>query len=154
MKKIKLYLKANDKHGGIYQYSQSLLDAFIALPSNKFCKSIDISNIKWLGHIPKDKSIVIEHSYRNHPQSYAEGRYNPLKIISRKLHKYISNNKVPKEDDYDLRIYPNINTTSDSIINALVCVHDLMHRYENDFPEVSDKTIYSQREIHYQKVLS
>ena len=151
-KKIKLFLKANDEHGGIYQYSQSLLDAFISLPSDKYSKSIVISNIKWLRLIPPDAGIAIEHIYRNHPKSFAEGRYNPLGIISRKLRKCFKNIKVPEEDDCDLRIYPNINTVSDSITNALVCVHDLMHRYEQNFPEVSERAIYEQREIHYRKV--
>lgn len=50
----------------------------------------------------------------------------------------------------DLWIFPAQDTWSYILpVPALSVIHDLMHRYENRFPEVSSGFMYIQRELHF-----
>lgn len=124
MKKIGVFLNANPYYGGVFQYSQSILDALASFDRNRYEIIAIYTKLEWK-HILKAYSfqqIWIEHSYFG----YAE-QIDALGC--------------------DVVICPSHDFLSGLIRTKIIgAVHDLMHRYERQFPEVSADGAYEDRE--------
>jgi hypothetical protein len=59
MKRIGIVL-GSEPGGGVYQYAQAVLDAFVGLPEDEFELVVAYSNPVWLSHIPPDRAKVFE----------------------------------------------------------------------------------------------
>jgi len=152
MKKIGLYLGL-DPGLGAFQYSQSMLDGLASCHKSEFDSVVFYSSRAW--------------------ESYLEGldlkvHYVPKSLPSRIINRLLSSCPLPvslwrklarKIDPFskafinaqcDIWIFPAQDSWAYLIpVPALCAIHDLMHRYESHFPEVSENGMYRFRELHY-----
>jgi glycosyltransferase involved in cell wall biosynthesis len=141
-KNIAVLLDNIPSDGGTYQYNLTILDAFIKLPIDKFDKKILYTNHHWgnkLKNTPFQKKyvrisdlqkkvfkLIASFGFNKHV------RYIFLSIFSRNIDKSLNDKEI------DLIILPSQDVISLYIKTAKVnAIHDLMHRYESHFPEVS-----------------
>ncbi len=155
-KKIGLYLGAEPSGGGTFQYNQAMLAAVANLPSDKYEVVVAYSSTTWLKYFqpysfntcynPRPVfSRIISSACRNFKVSLA---------IWRKLHSLLDPfAKRLLKQNCDLWIFPSQDLFSYTIdVPSLATVHDLMHRYEKIFPELSAKGEFEAREFHYSKM--
>ncbi len=155
MNKIGILLTSPKEVGGIYQYSLSIIEALTVLHKNKKFKVIYYYTDKhWEKHIPKISGATYIH----------KGIFK--KFLRKLIYLFVSNNlqpflfkeflneevKILNKSKCDLVIFPSQNITSYQINKkSLSTIHDLMHRYENQFSEYT-RNIILQRDNHYQNM--
>ena len=151
MKKIGLYLNSIIG-GGVYQYNLSILNAVKELPSDKYETVICYSNSNWKKYFGEENINAIEINNTFLSKIWFQSP-RPLSAW-RRISPYIDQfSKSIISKSCNLWIFPSQDIWSYSLpINAMVTVHDLMHRYENRFPETSSKRIYKKRERHYSRI--
>jgi glycosyltransferase involved in cell wall biosynthesis len=150
MKKIGVILSAGPG-GGVQQYSQAIVDAVGALPENYEIVAA-VSDASWDGALPPRVRVVrlndnlwnrgLNRAWHVSGLSVAAWRrlFAPLDTSMRAI----------EAEQCDLWICPNHDRYSfRAPIRALGTVHDLMHRYESRFPEVSANGEYASREFHF-----
>jgi len=157
-KKIGLFLTAEPYGGGSFQYSQSILHAALALPVDQFDLVIACTSQIWQPLISSD-SIKVLHLNND---SFFWRRFNgrfwlitgiPLSIWQKCCPLLVPDIKKIMREKCDLWIFPSQDTWSYILpVPSLSVIHDLMHRYESRFPEVSSGLMFRQREIHYANV--
>lgn len=148
---IALYLGAEPHAGGVFQYNQALLLAVHQLYQENYDVTVIYSSASW-------------QPYLNYNQ--VKGFYVPVSFAVRFLTKMLRKISVVlwrwttpywhplarflKSKKIDLCIYPSEDYASYEIpTQALVAVHDLMHRYEKSFPEVSANGEFERRDRLY-----
>ena len=155
MIKIGILLASPKEVGGIYQYSLSIIEALNILQQKKKFKIFYYYTDKhWEKHIPKISGVTYIH----------KGIFK--KFLRKLFYLFVSNNSRPflfkeflneevktlNKSKCDLVIFPSQNMTSYQINKkSLSTIHDLMHRYENQFSEYT-KNIILQRDNHYQNM--
>lgn len=150
MKKIGVLLSAG-LGGGTLQYSQAIVDAALALPE-EFTLTAAIGDPLWEGVLPERMSVV---RLRATPWTRALNRAwhvsrLPVSFWRRALAPLDSNVRALQQESCDLWVCPNHDRYSfRAPIPALGTVHDLMHRYERRFAEVSADGEYESREFHF-----
>ena len=150
MKKIGLFLGSEASNGGMFQYSQAVLDATASLPNSKFSAVVAYTNTQWEPYLKsyKLKSLHIEN---------AGGRFSLCNIwrttglpivLWRNVAPYFNSvAKTLAHAQCDLWIFPAHDPWSYMMpVTSLASIHDLMHRYERSFPEVSAHGGYHRRE--------
>ena len=150
MKKIGVLLSASPG-GGAFQYTQAILNAVLAFPS-KFQITAAVGDPLWMEVIPSPVSIVqLEDTGFNRALNKAwHATRLPQSLWRRTAARLDSNVRALQDAKCDLWICPNHDRYSfRAPIPALGTVHDLMHRYERRFPEVSDNGEYDSREFHF-----
>ena len=159
MKKIGIFLSANPHDGGSYQYTQSLLQAALSLPRNRYELIFAYGSPHWESWIPGDLFRVVRLANEGLMwQCFNSRRFLLLTgFPSSFWRKYcpflISDVRKIMQEKCDLWIFPDQVTWSYILpVRSLSVIHDLMHRYENRFPEVSGFLTYRQREKHYKDV--
>lgn len=151
MKRIGVLLYSNPYWGGTFQYNLSILDALQYMHENLNCEIVAAyENTLWrkvlkkysfeavnvsldlIGYVDKSKSVFLQREFisRFHPGA--------KKIINEKCDLWI----FPSQDDWSYLLK----------IPALTAIHDLMHRYEGKFPEVSADGEYELREFKYKNI--
>lgn len=150
MKRIGLFLDIHPHGGGAYQYTLSILEAVSSLRRDMYDVNVVYTNAGWEEKLDSTqlKSFyfkkyrvltLFEYIWRKSglPASWLRclaSRLNPLQKKMSGLNR-------------ELWIYPAQDAMSYMLdAPALATVHDLMHRYEPNFPEVSG---YRLREYHY-----
>jgi glycosyltransferase involved in cell wall biosynthesis len=156
MKKIGVYLGCSPVSGGMFQYAQTMLDAIAALPENEFQTVVAYASDDWLPHLAHYDlpSVRIEKSVVNTAVAEIWGRIGLPIGGWRKLAPMVhpASRQFLKER-CDLWVFPSQDSWSYWVpVPALGTIHDLMHRYESRFPEVSAKGSYRRRELHYQRM--
>lgn len=155
MQKIGLFLDVSPCMGGAFQYSQSLLKAFIALDSKIYTKSIVYTDKVWeeyLNHIDANKIFIKNCKYTYFwgilitVVSFPIGLWKKIAMLldptSRKL----------KKENCDLWIFSGLTFLSYMFpVNSIGIIHDLMHRYEK-FPEISSFITYHWREMAFKRL--
>lgn len=141
-KNIAVLLDNIPSDGGTYQYNLTILDAFIKLPIDKFNKKILYTNQHWDNKLKntsfekkyvrisdKQKKVfklIASFGFNKHV------RYNLLRILSPNIYKNLNDKEI------DLIILPSQDVISLYVkIPKVNAIHDLMHKYESHFPEVS-----------------
>jgi len=157
-KKIGLFLTAEPYGGGSYQYSQSILDAVSALPKDRYEIIVACNQKAWIPLLLSDSIKFFHLKRRSFLWRIFSGKlWLHSKILLPLLRKYFHylNSDVRQiiQEDCDLWIFPAQDTWSYILpVNSLSPIHDLMHRYEKRFPEVSSGLTYQNRENHYKNV--
>jgi len=157
-KKIGLFLTAEPYGGGSYQYSQSILDAVSALPKDRYEIIVACKQKAWIPLLLSDSIKFFHLKRRSFLWRIFSGKlWLHSKILLPLLRKYFHylNSDVRQiiQEDCDLWIFPAQDTWSYILpVNSLSPIHDLMHRYEKRFPEVSSGLTYQNRENHYKNV--
>ena len=149
MKKIGLYLGI-EPGGGSFQYCQSILDALNALPRNKYIPLVGYSSSVWEKYLSNYdiKSKYIQKSYMSRVITSLWFRLGLPIAAWRKVAPYIDGfTKSFQRNKCDLWIIPSQHVLAYRLpLPTLGVIHDLMHRYESQFPEVSEDGEYERRE--------
>jgi glycosyltransferase involved in cell wall biosynthesis len=152
MKRIGIVL-GSSPGGGVYQYAQAVLDAFLKLPNDKFELVAAYSHPVWLGLIQKNKARIIhlDESFRSKLFNRVWHAANLPMSAWRKVGKFIDPNvRMLVSEKCDLWINPsNDNWAFRAPVPALGTIHDLMHIYEPHFPEVGSREEIREREFHF-----
>jgi len=124
--KVGVYLGVLPGAGGMFQYAQSILAALASLPARFEATAV-----------------------------YAEPAWEPYLAAHPSIRRRKAGNSflALRRERQDLWIFP----AQDHLaylarVPALVAVHDLMHRYEREFPEVSAKGRYFLRELRFRGI--
>ena len=155
MNKIGILLTSPKEVGGIYQYSLSVIEALNLLQKKrKFKVEYYYSDKHWEKHIPKNSKKIYIH----------KGLLKKILrrliylIFSKKYYYFIFREflyeevKILNQSNCKIIIFPSQNITSYQINKkSLSTIHDLMHRYEHQFSEYTNKIIL-ERDIHYQNI--
>lgn len=150
MKKIGVILSAGPG-GGVQQYSQAIVDAVAALPAS-YDVVAAVSDSSWEGTLPSRMRVVqLKDSLWNRGLNRA-WHVSGLSVAAwrRLFSRFDSSMRAIENEKCDLWICPNHDRYSFRVpIRALGTVHDLMHRYESRFPEVSENGEFESREFHF-----
>jgi len=152
MKRIGIIL-GSSPGGGVYQYAQAVLDAFLKLPKDRFELVVAYSHPVWLGLIPADRAKVIhlDESFRSRIFNRVWHAANLPMSLWRKIAPFIDPNvRMLVREKCDLWINPsNDNWAFRAPVPSLGTIHDLMHVYEPRFPEVGSPAEIREREFHF-----
>jgi glycosyltransferase involved in cell wall biosynthesis len=154
--KIGLFLASAPTDGGAYQYSLSMFAAIAKLAELGYETAVVCTNQHWREHLHRHNLPVI---------------FRPITVFQQLMLKCIKFGLMPlkfwrsvcapvspiarllAEQRCDLWIFPSQDEWAYAApVNALGTIHDLMHRYESRFPEVSSWGKYARRELHYRKL--
>lgn len=153
MKKIGLFLGNAPHDGGAFQYNQAILDAICELPRNKFTVVVVYTSTLWLKYIKPHglETVFVKIGLFGRILSMVWRTLRlPIKIWRRISQYFYPVVKTLKNIQCDLWIFPAQDALSYQVpVNALITIHDLMHRYERRFPEVSS---FRWREWHYRNI--
>lgn len=157
MKRIGLYLGFPPQGGGAFQYSQSVLEALASLPASRYAIAIAHSHPAWTGRLARygDRLTHFElHEGRTEYLVRAALRFGlPLPLwrwVAPRLHPFTQR---ILDAGCDLWVFPAQDAWTYAIpTSALGVIHDLMHRYERRFPEVSSFGLHRRRERHYRRL--
>jgi len=155
-KKIGLYLGAVPHAGGVYQYNLSVLQALRSLDSHyeiyAVYKDPGWEKILQSLNIPNAVRIT-ENLLKKIFGKILLSLHLPIKWL-RWIYPFFEQTvKTITDLKCDLWIFPSQDNWSYlSPVNSIVSIHDLMHRYENHFPEVGSPKEYSKREFNYKNI--
>lgn len=157
MKKIGLYLGAEPSLGGTFQYCQTVLDAVESLARKQLFEVVAAySSRLWEPYLAEYsiKSVYFHRSYMGRAAAAAWQRarlpMSAWRSVAPSVHGFT---KQFLKERCDLWIFGSQESHSYRVpVPALASIHDLMHRYENRFPEVSHHGEFRRREYHYRNV--
>ena len=150
MKKIGLYLDSVIT-GGTFQYNLSILDAFLSFPKDQFCTVIAYTSNLWKSYLQKENISAIGIDRTILSRLWFQTR-TPLWLWINTSKYFDTFTKSFIQQECDLWVFPSQDIWSYSLpVPALGTVHDLMHRYEKNFPEASSQNEYNSREKHYSR---
>ena len=152
-KKIGVFLAGRPQGGGKFQYNLAMLDAVAALPPERYEVVVGFLEDWWTSYLG-DYDLI---NFQVRPGFWGRALFKvwrrsglPIKwwravnpwfhpvaqqLLQRHCHLWI----FPAEDTWAYQIK----------VPALAAIHDLMHRYERRFPEVSAQGEYERREYEY-----
>jgi glycosyltransferase involved in cell wall biosynthesis len=152
-KKIGLFLAGAPQGGGKFQYNATILEALAALPKDRYDMVVGYWEDYWTAYLdrydlsrfkvrPGFWSRALFKVWRRSGLPIAWWRtlnpwFHPVsgQLLGQHCHLWI----FPSEDSWAYQIR----------LPALAAIHDLMHRYERRFPEVSAHGEYERREKDY-----
>jgi glycosyltransferase involved in cell wall biosynthesis len=151
-KKIGLYLESIPFGGGMFQYNQTLIDALLQLPRDRYEVVAAYRNEHWENYLKGVAITQVKVRASSKAGLLVRKAWRTAHLPTdawRSLSRYL----LPEVQDLiaqraDAWIFP----TQDSLAyqskhyEAIGTVHDIMHRYEGSFPEVSANGQYRLRE--------
>ena len=155
MKRIGIVL-GSSPGGGIYQYAQAVLDAFLRLPPDRYDLVVAYSHDVWLNQIPPGKTRVIQlrkESFRSRLFNRLWHMGNLSMSLWRKVAPALDPNvRAMVDAKCDLWLNPsNDSWAFRAPVPALGTIHDLMHIYEPHFPEVGSAAELAERDFHFRE---
>jgi len=149
-KKVGVFLGATPFMGGKYQYSLSLIDALEALPASDYETVIAYGDSVWEEELAEVGARCFKVPCPT--WSYALGTGLtwsgiPVPLWQRTGHLIDPMARRLRKERCDLWVFSSYSFLTYQIgVPCLGIIHDLMHRYERQFPEVSARGIYTWRE--------
>ncbi|MCP3175631.1 glycosyltransferase family 4 protein [Desulfuromonas sp. KJ2020] len=139
MKKIGLYLEVEPHFGGTFQIAQSMLEALIALPSDRFSVVVGYASEQWLPHLEKYEVASVPIPLGKWGRAAGLGwtlMGLPMGLWRQMTPHFHPVARALLKEGCDLWIFPSYDQRSYQYpVSALVSIHDLMYRYERRFPE-------------------
>jgi glycosyltransferase involved in cell wall biosynthesis len=155
MKNVGVLLSSPKEVGGIYQYSLSIINAVNFLKKKKKIKvTFFYSDQVWKKEIPSfSKKIYIKKNFLKRVLRIFVNFFLPRSKKNLFLKEFLFEEvEIINKSDCDVVIFPSQNITSYQIKKkSISTIHDLMHIYEPDFAEFSDKIIKI-RNTHYKSI--
>ena len=144
--------------GGSFQYGTAILEALAALPKDKY-------EICFWYRSPSLNSFVKKLPYSSvHIDSVSALKWRLIRKIALLIFKSIKSDDFKMYSECDAllfavsRWHPDICISLEQMYNPLAKkirvvgpIHDLMHRYEPSFPEVSAAGVYESRELLFSR---
>jgi glycosyltransferase involved in cell wall biosynthesis len=156
MHKIILFLNTTPLNGGSFQYDQTILGAVLALPFNKYKVIILYTDDVWKQYLPAEIAkgkinIGALHERIIQILIMLGVSANLLRRILRYIDPVV---REIQRHHADLYVFPCQTAIWGYLIDSayLITIHDLMHRYEKKFSEVSGIARFRYREIHLKNV--
>ena len=150
MKRVGVLLSAGPG-GGVLQYTQAVLDAVMTLPDD-YQLAAAFEDESWTEHLSSRVALVkLKDSAWNRALNRLWHSSGLSIVLWRRTVAHLDTNvRALMHADCDLWVCPNHERyVFRAPIPALGTVHDLMHRYERRFPEVSQNGEYEAREFHF-----
>jgi glycosyltransferase involved in cell wall biosynthesis len=155
MKKVGLYLDCSPPRGE-FQINQFVLDAVAALPSERFSVVVAYSSELWTEYLKNYnlKTIYVSAGFWGRAACLGWTQLGlPMGLWRRICPLFHPLARAFLREQCDLWIFPSQNSRSYQIpVPAIGSIHDLMHRYERDFPEASSKREFNYRERMFANV--
>jgi glycosyltransferase involved in cell wall biosynthesis len=156
MKKIGLYLGVDPSAGGMYQYNLAILEAVSTLPRDSFETVAFVTSQAWSQHLSAHRiPMVLIRDGEVRKACWKAWRLLRLPTAPARAMSRISDPLAREflKQHCDLWIFPSLDPLSFQVpVRSLAAIHDLMHRYESRFPEVSDAGTYRLREWSYRNI--
>lgn len=156
MKKIGLYLGAEPASGGTFQYNQTLIEAVSALPEDGYSVVVAYHSRQWEKFF---ESCAVERALIPKPFfgraiGVVFDKLHVSPLTWRRLSPYFHPTaKTLLAQQCDIWLFPSQETWSYRMpVPALASIHDLMHRYLPQFPEVSSQGESGRRDLHYRNI--
>jgi glycosyltransferase involved in cell wall biosynthesis len=156
MNKIGLYLGIAPHAGGIFQYGQAVLEAVSALPRDKYDIVAACSSLHWEPYLNGHavKAVYLRNGVERRA-FWKAWRVMHLPVsVARTISAYADPSaRTLLNERCDLWIFPSQDPMAfQAPVPALATIHDLMHRYEPRFPEVSVNGLYRTREWVFRNI--
>jgi len=153
-KKIGLYLSEQPFGGGKFQYSLCILDAISTLPIEEYEIVVGYANQLWLPYL-RDHNFRHFHVSRSIQDRIINRIWSVMRVTPRWMQRLsprvYSPAKKLLQEHLDLWIFPSHEPlTYQTSLPSLSAIHDLMHRYEPRFPEVT--YCYRERDFTYKNI--
>lgn len=157
MIRIGLYLGFPPKGGGAFQYALSVLNAASHLPSDEYEIIVAYTEPAWsetlVGYREKICAVAMHEGAFDNAIRTALRLGFPLGIwraVAAHIHPLTKNLLRQRCDAW---IFPAQDVwTYATPTKAIGVIHDLMHRHESSFPEVSNWGLFRRRERHYKNL--
>ena len=155
-KKVGLFLGSVPTDGGAYQYSLSMLAAIVKLSEQGYDTVVVCTNRHWSEYLGRHPLPVVFRP--NTALQQLMLKCVKFAVLPLTFWRSICTRVSPiahalVERRCDVWIFPSQDEWAYAVpVNALGTIHDLMHRYESRFPEVSSWGKYIRRELHYRKL--
>jgi glycosyltransferase involved in cell wall biosynthesis len=152
MKKIGIVL-GSAPGAGVFQYTQAILDGLLKLPADQYELVAAYNDPVWLSHVRSDRLRLVP--IRDSLWDRVLNRVWHALRLPNSLWRRVSvtanaTARMLVRERCDLWICPGHERWAfRAPIPALGTVHDLMHRYEPEFPEVAANGQFEQREFHF-----
>jgi len=156
MIKIGLFLSATPSMGGAFQYSQTLFEAIVSLPRDDFKVVVAFTDSCWFRQLRHSRVKLLRVPY--YKWTFGAGAIITLTsfplVLWRKICRYVDPTaKLLLKEQCDLWLFSSYSFVAYQMpVRSVGVVHDLMHRYEKQFPEVSSFGIYTWREKVFKRL--
>lgn len=154
MRRIGLFLGVTPESGGAFQYTESMLAALCDLDRRTLTLVLAVAHPAWT-HVaeaasPSGGVTQLSESVSDRVSRLAIRAGLPSGVF-RSLSQFLPGiARDLRAEACDLWIFPSQEHYAySSKINSIGTIHDLMHRFERRFPEVSARGLYWRRENHY-----
>lgn len=139
----------------MYQYTQAIIDALLSLPPDEVDLVAAYRNPVWVSHLPQERMKVIRVTDSLIDRVINRGWHFlglPTGLWRKVAYPLNATVRALVRERCDLWICPaHERWAFRAPVKALGTVHDLMHRYEPQFPEVSANGQAEQREFHFRE---
>jgi len=154
-RKIGIYLGTDPHAGGTFQYDLTILEALATLSPSEYAVTAIYTDALWERFLDAGfRKLFVSRRFADRLTGAVcvKTRLSVSWLRSHASRLYSAARAIAAED-CDLWIFPSQDTLSYQIpVPSLAVIHDLMHRYERRFPEVSAHGEYERRERHYERV--
>jgi glycosyltransferase involved in cell wall biosynthesis len=156
VKKIILFIDSEPSSGGVFQYNQSILEATLALPRDKYELVVMYTSKVWEPYLKIcDKKIKIR--FGNLDKRIIQSLIMadvPLNLLRFFLNLFHPVARKIIDQSPDLCIFPSQESFWGYVtkVPSIVTIHDLMHRYEKQFREVSGFWRFRHKEMHFKNI--
>lgn len=155
-KKIGLFLNSEFSDGGVFQYNQTMLHTVASLSKDYFDVVIAHRKKHWITYLKEYdiQTLAIPWGLPSRVLGKFSRCFDKLLSRWRKISPYFHPTiRALTAENCDLWIFPSQDPLSyEAPFPSLVAIHDLMHRYERRFPEVSANGQYEWRERLYKNI--
>lgn len=157
MKRLGIYLGFHPEGGGAFQYAQSVLAAMAALPADEYEIVAAHAHPAWRDILseraPHIRLLAVREGWIDAGARLALRLGFPLRlwhVLARRFHQL---SRILLAQDCVAWVFP----AQDYLTYALPArtigaIHDLMHRHEPAFPEVSSRGLGRRRDFHYRNL--
>lgn len=156
MKRIGLFLNIEPSGGGTFQYCQAVVDALVALPSDRYEVVVAYTSVLWqeyLESFPVKKLLIRKAIFGRgvgfiwHKLGLPLGPWRAINPLFHSMAQDLLRERC------DLWIFPSQDTRGCEFdVPALITILDLMHRYEARFPEMGAPREVKIREAQYRSI--
>jgi glycosyltransferase involved in cell wall biosynthesis len=156
VRKIGLFLDADRRHGGTFQYNRNLLEGVASLPKDCFEVVLGYTSRSWREHLEEfdlPTRLIPRAPFTQAAFQLWKSLRLPVGLWRRLNGRFHPKARAFLLEGCDLWIFPSQEDLSFQLpLPALVSILDLMHRYERRFPESGSPREYRYREWKYSNI--
>lgn len=147
MTRVGICLDTYGNHGGVHQYSMALLKALTSLPKDRYeVIGICITD-EW-------NRYCAEHAIQHFYTERIVRKDNAVRFMASYIKNRLCRTDLLEchERNIDIVFFPSVTPTSICVKNPICAIHDLMHRYLRQYPEIASVYQYVLREVLFSRI--